>query len=65
MNVQEIKDRIITLSSEERSEISAFLWHLRRMSDPEYREQISARLADTDPSHWVTPEEFERRLDRE
>jgi hypothetical protein len=63
MSVEEIKRSIASLSATEQSELSAFLFHLRHASDPEYRECINSRLSDCDPAHWLTPEEFERRLD--
>jgi hypothetical protein len=63
VSVEEIKQRIVALSSDEQTELSAFLFHLRRRSDPEYRQIVEARLADRDPSHWLTIEEFEGRLD--
>ena len=64
MSVEEIKHGIASLSLAEQNEISAYLFHLRHVSDAEYQERVSSRLADTDRSHWLTPEEFERRLDQ-
>ena len=63
MSVEELKQRIVSLTGEEQSELSAFLQHLRHRSDPEHRRLVEQRLADRDPSHWLTIEEFERRLD--
>jgi hypothetical protein len=63
MSFEELKKSIVSLSPEEQSELSAFLWHLRHRSDPEYLQLMAARSADRDPSHWLTIEEFERRLD--
>lgn len=64
MNVDEIKHGIASLSPNEQNEISAFLFHLRHVADPEYQERVNTRLSDTDSSHWLTPEEFERQLDQ-
>ena len=64
MNVHDIKHGIAALSPNEQNEVSAFLFHLRHASDPEYQERVTARLSDTDRTHWLTPEEFERRLDQ-
>ena len=64
MSVEQIKNSIASLSPTEQSEVSAFLFHLRHASDPEYQSRVDARLADTDPTHWLSPEEFERRLDQ-
>jgi hypothetical protein len=63
MSVQDIKQSIASLSPTEQNEVSAFLFHLRHTSDPDYQERVSARLSDRDASHWLSPEEFERRLD--
>lgn len=63
MSVEEIKHSIATLSPDEQGEVCAFLFHLRHASDPEYQERVSSRLADRGMANWVTPEEFERRLD--
>ena len=64
MSVEEIKHRIAALSPVEQSEVSAFLFHLRHSSDPEYQEGVESRLSDGDAAHWLTPEEFERQLDQ-
>ena len=44
--------------------MSAFLFQLRHTSDPDYQERVDARLSDKVSAHWLTPEEFERQLDR-
>ena len=63
MNVEEIKRGIESLSPAEQGQVSAFLFHLRHAADSEYQERVASRLSDRDPEHWLTPEEFERRLD--
>ena len=65
MSVEDIKRSIATLSPAEQGEVTAFLFHLRHASDSEYQERVCSRLTDRDPAHWLTPEEFERRLDEE
>ena len=62
MSVEDIKHGIAALSAREQDEVTAFLFRLRHASDREYQDRVSERLADTDRSHWLTPEEFERRL---
>jgi asparagine synthetase B (glutamine-hydrolysing) len=64
MSVEQIKSSLALLSPTEQSEVSAFLFHLRHASDPDYQERVASRLSDKDRSHWLTPEEFERQLDR-
>ena len=64
MSIEEIKSSIATLSPVQQSEVSAFLFHLRHVSDAEYQERVNSRLSDTEREHWLTPEEFERKLDQ-
>ena len=64
MSVEDLKRALTTLSAGEQNEVSAFLFHLRHRADAAYQETVAERLRDTDPSHWLTPEEFEKRLDQ-
>ena len=63
MNVEQIKQGIASLSAADQNEVTAFLFHLRHASDSDYQQRVSSRLSDRDETHWLTPEEFERRLD--
>jgi len=63
MSVEEIKKSLTALSAAEQSEVTAFLFHLRHVADPEYQERLNAVMSDKNPGHWLTPEEFEKRLD--
>ena len=65
MSVEELKKTVATLSPGERNELTAFLFHLRHRGDEAYQAMLKARVDDKDPSHWLTPEEFEKRLDAE
>jgi hypothetical protein len=64
MSVEEIKKRLASLSKGEQREVTAFLFHLRHSHDPEYQNTVSDRLSDTDKSHWLSPDEFEKKLDQ-
>ena len=63
MSVQEIKDSLSGLPSGDLDEIAAFLFQLRHRGSSDYRAKVSRRLADDVPSHWLSPDEFERALD--
>jgi hypothetical protein len=63
MSVEELKKTVATLSPEEQNELTAFLFHLRHRGDVAYQAILKARVNDKDPSHWLTPQEFEKRLD--
>jgi hypothetical protein len=64
MSVEEIKKSLASLSEAEQREVTAFLFHLRHSHDSEYEKAVSDRLSDTDKSHWLTPAEFEQKLDQ-
>jgi hypothetical protein len=63
VNAKELQLQIEQLSEAEQNEVVAFLFYLRHRADPEYQALFESRLNDRDPSHWLTPEEFERRLE--
>ena len=63
MTIEQIKRELAELSFEIQGELAAYLVQLRNAKDPEYRKEISERLDDKDPNHWLTPDEFEQRLD--
>ena len=64
MSVEQIISSLASLSPAEQAEIAAFLFHLRHVSDPEFQSRVETRLSDTDTTHWLSPEEFGRQLDR-
>ncbi len=63
MTLEQIKKEAEALSSPEKAHLAAYLIHLRNRQDPEYFPEIRQRVEDRDKSHWLTPDEFERRLD--
>ena len=62
MSVMDVKKELIGLSASEQAEVAAFLFQLRRKDDADYQATIQRRIDDKDPSHWLTPVEFEKRL---
>jgi hypothetical protein len=64
MSVQEIKQKLVTLSRREQDEVVAFLFHLRHADNTEYQNTLAHRLEDKDRSHWLSPDHFERELDK-
>ena len=64
MSVMDLKKELVALSTAEQAEVAAFLFQLRRKGDTDYQATIRRRLDDKDPSHWLTPEEFESRLNQ-
>ncbi len=64
MSVAEIKEKLATLSRREQDEVVGFLFHLRHAEDRDYQSILARRLEDRDPSHWLTPAQFERELNK-
>lgn len=64
MSVKELKDKLAMMPRQEQDEVIAFLFQLRHAEDVEYQAELSRRLEDRDPSHWLTPDDFERELDK-
>jgi hypothetical protein len=64
MSVREIKEKLAALSRRDQDEVVAFLFHLRHIDDPEYQRILAQRLEDKEPAHWLSPDQFERELDK-
>lgn len=64
MSVEQIKREITVLTDSELNEVTAFLFHLRHRNDPEFQQNVEARSNDHDKANWLTPEEFERELEK-
>ncbi len=62
MSVREIKEKLATLPRNEQDEVIAFLFQLRHLGENEYQSDVARRLKDKEPSHWLSPDEFERAL---
>lgn len=62
MNLTEIKQELQLLSPAERRYLAAFLVTLDCMSDATFRRELTAKIDDRDPQHWVSLEEAEDRL---
>ena len=63
MTVEQVKREAATFSFEEQGELAAYLIQLRNRRDPEYLPELQRRIEDTGRSHWLTPDQFEKRLD--
>ena len=63
VSFEQLKREIAALSEPEQAEIISYTLQLRYAHDTTYQREVSDRLNDGDRSHWLTPNEFERRLD--
>jgi hypothetical protein len=64
MSIEQLKREVTTLSDREQAELIRYTLQLRHEHDAEYRREVTERLNDREKSHWLTPEEFEHRLDQ-
>jgi hypothetical protein len=62
MSLAELKSEVDLLSPEERRQLTAYLITRDRMADPTFREELSRKIEDSDPSRWIGLEEAEKRL---
>lgn len=61
MTIEQIKAEVRGMSAAEQNHLAAFLTHLRHLRDDATRAEITRRIADQDPQHWVSPEELRKR----
>jgi len=64
VSFEQLKHEVARLNSEEQARLISYTLQLRHENDAEYRQEVTDRLNDQDKSHWLTPDEFERRLDQ-
>ncbi|MBA4147284.1 MAG: hypothetical protein H0X66_04150 [Verrucomicrobia bacterium] len=65
MSLEQLKKEVASLTGQQQAELISYTLQLRYGKDPEYHREVTLRLNETDKSRWLTPEEFERRLDNE
>jgi hypothetical protein len=63
VSLEQLKHEVALLSGPQQAELIAYTLQLRHAQDAEYRREVADRLNDSDPTRWLTPDEFERRLD--
>lgn len=63
MTVEQIKREASALTFEDQGKVAAYLIQLRNRRDATYLPRLQQKIEDADRSHWLTPDEFEKRLD--
>jgi asparagine synthetase B (glutamine-hydrolysing) len=63
MSLEQIKRAVALLDEQQQAELISYTLQLRYAHDAVYHREVADRLNDRNPSHWLTPDEFERRLD--
>jgi hypothetical protein len=54
VSLKEIKSGLAELPQEEQDQLAAYLVHLRHQRDAGLRREISSRLDDKNPDHWIS-----------
>jgi hypothetical protein len=62
MSIAELKAEVDRLSPEDTKQLMSYIAAKRRLFTPEIIEELSRKIDDKDPSHWLTLEEFGKRL---
>jgi asparagine synthetase B (glutamine-hydrolysing) len=64
MGFEQLKSEVAALSDREQAELIRYTLQLRHANNTQYHHEVTERLNDKDKSHWLTPDEFENRLNR-
>ena len=64
MSFEQLKHEVALLDDRRQAELISYTLQLRYAHDASYRREVAERLNDADKSHWLTPDEFEQRLDK-
>lgn len=62
MKITELQHEIEQLDEKAQKQLMGFMVGLQVRRDAAYRQELTRRLNDGDPQHWVSHEELERRL---
>lgn len=61
MSFKEIKNGLAELPEEQQDQLAAYLVHLRHQRDAGLRREISSRLNDKNPDHWISVDQLRDR----
>jgi hypothetical protein len=62
MSIDAIKQELASMDEAKRHHIMAFLIAIEDKKNAEYMAEIARKIDDKDPAHWLTLEEFEKKL---
>jgi len=62
VSFEQIKRAVALLDEQQQAELISYTLQLRYAHDIGYHREVTDRLNDANKSHWLTPDEFERRL---
>jgi hypothetical protein len=62
MSMAELMREVAELPPERQNELAAFLLQLRLKRDPAWRAELTHRIDDKNPDHWVSLEDWKKEL---
>jgi hypothetical protein len=62
MSMPELLREVAALPPERQNELAAFLLHLRLKRDPAWRTELTHRIDDRIPDHWMSLEDWKKEL---
>ena len=58
MTVEQIKEELSNLPEAQQDHVVAYVVHLRHMREPGTRQELSRRMDDREPSHWISVDQL-------
>jgi hypothetical protein len=62
VSIEQLMQAAANLSYDEKGQLADYLVQLRNREDPHYLPEITRRITDKTPGHWLTPDQFEKRI---
>ena len=62
MSIEALKQELASLNAKDRQKIVTYLVEINQRENPALRAELTRKIDDKDPSHWLTLEEFDKRL---
>jgi len=58
MTLDQIKEELASMPEEQQDHLVAYVVHLRHLRDPQARREITRRIDDREPSHWISVDQL-------
>ncbi len=62
MSLDQLKERVVELTAQERRQLMAFMVALETEQDQQFRSELARKIDDRNPANWVELDELEKRL---
>lgn len=58
MTLEQIKEELARMPEEQQDHVVGYVMHLRRLRDPLLRQELTRKMEDRDPSHWISVDQL-------